>query len=264
MRKYFTWRCIGLHLLLVVLVPTFLLAGWWQYHVALGGNDLSWVYTFEWPFFAVYAVYVWWKMIHDRTTMLDRLWAVKARAAADAEGKPLHQIPGWAMDKGLSRDVVRASLEAARLHELGASAHGALGSARHDGVGAGVVRHELRLPAALAEVAGSCAVPVAQEHTGAPPAPSGAAGAPSSSLDLADEAVPVIDAQVIEDKVVFDEDLDAYNRYLAELSWRDPPKRWRAPRAPRPDASEGADGATPGATPSTSPALGEGDVRHST
>ncbi|MGH8989544.1 MAG: hypothetical protein ACRDXC_13285, partial [Acidimicrobiales bacterium] len=114
MRKYLTWRCIGLHVLVVVLVPGFLVAGWWQYHVALGGNDLSWVYTVEWPFFAVYAVYIWWKLIHDQSTPFDRLWAAKQRAAADAEGRPFHEIPGWATDKALSREVQRASREAAR------------------------------------------------------------------------------------------------------------------------------------------------------
>ena len=260
MRKYYTWRCIGLHLLVMVLVPTFVFAGWWQYHVALGGNDLSWVYTFEWPFFAVYAVYVWWKMIHDRTTMLDRLWAVKARAAADAEGKPLHQIPGWAMDKGLSRDVVRASLEAARLHELGTATRGVPVSTGHEAVGRGGVRHELHLPAALSEVSGSHAPAARQERTTA--APTDAAGAPAAaSLDLADGGAPVIDAHVVEDKVIVDEDLDAYNRYLAELSWRDPPKRWRVRRDHHAAGSDGPVAGGPRAAPGTPAALGDGDAR---
>lgn len=243
MRKYFTWRCIGLHLLVVVLVPTFLFAGWWQYHVALGGNDLSWVYTVEWPFFAVYALYVWWKMIHDRTTMLDRLWAVKARAAADAEGKPLHQIPGWAMDKSLSREVVRTSLEAARLHELGRTEAGALGTGDSEAVLAIRMPGELASAPALAQVSGpSSPAPGEQEAD---------ASGPLLESGVSDEmavepagAVPVIEARVIEDKVVVDEELDAYNRYLAELSWRDPPKRWRPPRGRgrRPQAA----GADPG------------------
>ncbi len=29
------------------------------------GNTLSWVYTFEWPFFAGYAIYMWWKLLHE-------------------------------------------------------------------------------------------------------------------------------------------------------------------------------------------------------
>jgi 2-C-methyl-D-erythritol 4-phosphate cytidylyltransferase len=37
---------------------------------------------------------------------------------------------------------------------------------------------------------------------------------------------PVVDAQVVGVKVVVDEDLAAYNRYLADLNRSDPPKRW--------------------------------------
>jgi hypothetical protein len=33
---------------------------------ALGGNSLSWAYVFEWPIFAVFAVYMWWHLLHDR------------------------------------------------------------------------------------------------------------------------------------------------------------------------------------------------------
>ena len=39
--------------------------GWWQYHRALGGNGLSWAYTFEWPLFAGFAVVFWARTIRD-------------------------------------------------------------------------------------------------------------------------------------------------------------------------------------------------------
>jgi hypothetical protein len=32
---------------------------------ALGGNELSWAYVFEWPMFAVFAVYMWWTTLHQ-------------------------------------------------------------------------------------------------------------------------------------------------------------------------------------------------------
>jgi hypothetical protein len=35
---------------------------------ALGGNSLSWAYVFEWPIFAVFAVYMWWNLLHDTDT----------------------------------------------------------------------------------------------------------------------------------------------------------------------------------------------------
>ena len=62
---WWTKRAIGLHFTLAFAFPGFLELGWWQLHRALGGNDLSWAYTFEWPFFAGYAVFVWWRLIHD-------------------------------------------------------------------------------------------------------------------------------------------------------------------------------------------------------
>ena len=46
-------------------VPGCVALTWWQASRALSGNTLSWVYTFEWPIFAAYAVYMWWKLLHD-------------------------------------------------------------------------------------------------------------------------------------------------------------------------------------------------------
>ncbi len=66
--RYFTSRCIGLHVTLLVLLPVFAWLTKWQLDRALGGNTLSWAYTFEWPLFAGYAVYVWWQLIHDQPT----------------------------------------------------------------------------------------------------------------------------------------------------------------------------------------------------
>jgi hypothetical protein len=39
--------------------------GDWQLHRALGGNGLSWAYTFEWPLFAAFAVVFWARTIRD-------------------------------------------------------------------------------------------------------------------------------------------------------------------------------------------------------
>ena len=214
MRKYFTWRCIGLHLLTIILVPTFLLAGWWQYHVALSGNDLSWVYTVEWPVFSIYAIYMWWQLIHDQRTPFDRLWAAKQRAAADASGRPLHQIPGWALDKTLTEAVVNASIEAARAPVLAAGNHpDALGSDDHG------LTYATRMTPELGngEVLGNGFVqdePVDDRVKEYP----------------LDDSESVIDVRVLEVKTVLDEELDAYNRYLAELSRKDSSDRRASPR----------------------------------
>ena len=63
-----TWlspRALGLHATVLVVVPGFLWLGWWQLHRALGGNELSWAYTVEWPFFSLYAIFMWWRLVHD-------------------------------------------------------------------------------------------------------------------------------------------------------------------------------------------------------
>ncbi len=219
MRKYFSWRCIGLHVLVLVLVSAFLLAGWWQYQVALGGNELSWVYTVEWPLFALYAIYIWWKLIHDESTPFDRLWAAKQRATADAEGKPLYEIPGWATDAALSREVLQASRAAAA----------ALAGPRVEALASPVQEPAGLMPADFDRT----------EGRNAPTTPPEA----EPGIDV-DGDRRVIDAQVLEEKGNVDEELDAYNRYLFELSRNDPPKRWSARRNDASDEESGV-GAIP-------------------
>jgi hypothetical protein len=204
MRKYFTWRNIALHVLVAVLVPVFLWLGDWQYHAAESGNTLSWVYTFEWPAFALYALYVWWQLIHDRSTALDKIRAARERAAAAASGVPIEEVPGWALDRQLSKALTRASLGKPDAPALAAGA-AARALASSSAVGA-AVGHE---PAGAVSPQGEDLL-----AAGAVPA-------------LVEDAGPeVVDAQVLDVTVEVDEELDAYNRYLAELSRSDPPKRW--------------------------------------
>jgi hypothetical protein len=63
-----TWwsrRALGLHAVILVVVPTFAGLCAWQVSRALDGNELSWAYVFEWPFFAGYAIYMWWRFLHE-------------------------------------------------------------------------------------------------------------------------------------------------------------------------------------------------------
>ena len=50
--RWLSARAVRLHLTVFVVVVGCLSLGWWQLERALSGNTLSWVYTFEWPFFA--------------------------------------------------------------------------------------------------------------------------------------------------------------------------------------------------------------------
>ena len=64
-RVWLSRRALRLHAVILIVVPAFLALCFWQVHRALGGNTLSWAYVFEWPFFAGYAVYMWWRLVHE-------------------------------------------------------------------------------------------------------------------------------------------------------------------------------------------------------
>lgn len=70
-QRWFSRRALLLHLVVLIVVPTFLRLCVWQIDRALSGNELSWAYVFEWPFFAGYALYLWWKLIHDESNDKD-------------------------------------------------------------------------------------------------------------------------------------------------------------------------------------------------
>jgi hypothetical protein len=69
---------------LLAVVPAFLALCDWQVRRALAGNELSWAYVFEWPFFAGYAVFVWWKLVHETLIPADGP-ATEVRAARELE-----------------------------------------------------------------------------------------------------------------------------------------------------------------------------------
>ncbi len=74
---------------MIVLLVAFGLLARWQLSRALGGNGLSWAYTFEWPLFGIYAIYVWWRILHEDLppsrpkTISDRQRAREASAEAE-------------------------------------------------------------------------------------------------------------------------------------------------------------------------------------
>ena len=65
MRRFLTLRWIRYHVLMVVLVVTFLALGWWQWTRGEGGNARSYGYALEWPAFAIFVVVFWVRMIRD-------------------------------------------------------------------------------------------------------------------------------------------------------------------------------------------------------
>lgn len=63
MRRLTSPRWLLLHAAALVLVVTFLVLGWWQIGRAAGGNGLSFGYAIEWPFFAGFVVFMWWREV---------------------------------------------------------------------------------------------------------------------------------------------------------------------------------------------------------
>jgi hypothetical protein len=64
-KVWFSRRAVKLHVVILIVVPAFLALCLWQVSRALGGNSLSWAYVFEWPLFAAYAIYMWWRFVHE-------------------------------------------------------------------------------------------------------------------------------------------------------------------------------------------------------
>ena len=64
-KRWFSRRALLLHLEVAIVAPGCAFAGWWQATRALAGNGLSWVYSIEWPVFALLAIAGWWYLIHE-------------------------------------------------------------------------------------------------------------------------------------------------------------------------------------------------------
>jgi hypothetical protein len=89
---WWTRRAVGLHVTIVLVVPAFLALFWWQVQRVRDGNTLSWAYVFEWPFFTGYALYLWWKLLHDQVD--------QPVATAAARGGPEAADPAAAIGVG--------------------------------------------------------------------------------------------------------------------------------------------------------------------
>ena len=63
MKGLWTPAWIARHVLALVLIAGCLALGWWQFTRATGGNALSWGYTFEWPVFAGFFGFLWWREV---------------------------------------------------------------------------------------------------------------------------------------------------------------------------------------------------------
>jgi DNA-binding transcriptional regulator of glucitol operon len=64
-RRFLSPRWLLLHAATIILFVAFLALGWWQIDRARGGNALSFGYAIEWPAFAIFVVFVWYREIRN-------------------------------------------------------------------------------------------------------------------------------------------------------------------------------------------------------
>jgi hypothetical protein len=83
MRRLLTPAWLVRHGLAAALVAAFLGLGWWQISRAASGNALSWAYAIEWPVFAGFVVFLWWREV--RRTVWGDGQPRSTRAAAPPE-----------------------------------------------------------------------------------------------------------------------------------------------------------------------------------
>lgn len=60
---------IKTHLTLIIGLALCSVAFWFELSRAEGGNGLSWAYVFEWPLLGLFALYMWWKILHPGFTI---------------------------------------------------------------------------------------------------------------------------------------------------------------------------------------------------
>jgi DNA-binding transcriptional regulator of glucitol operon len=99
-RVWFSRRALKLHAVILVVVPAFTALCVWQIRRAVDGNSLSWAYVFEWPLFAGYAIYMWWRFVHEKPEPAD------ATAAHNGSVDATRRTPAGPPDANAAQEEV--------------------------------------------------------------------------------------------------------------------------------------------------------------
>jgi hypothetical protein len=91
-RRWLSRQALLLHLAVIVWFPGCLIAFWWQVHRAFSGNGLSYLYSVEWPAFAVVGVWAWWQLVHTDPGTVGR--QAQERMAAARAARSGTEPPG--------------------------------------------------------------------------------------------------------------------------------------------------------------------------
>ncbi|WP_250035764.1 hypothetical protein [Paractinoplanes maris] len=107
MKGLWTPAWIARHVLAIVLTAGCLGLGWWQFSRAQEGNAISWGYMFEWPVFAAFVVFLWYRevqLVRKRAT---------PPAQVESEKQEDEKLPGTAVTVGRPvRVAVRSTPDA--------------------------------------------------------------------------------------------------------------------------------------------------------
>jgi hypothetical protein len=82
-KRWLAPASVKLHVIAVVSVAAMMGLFVWQLNRALAGNSLSWAYTVEWPLFAIYTVYMWWRLLHEQPEFAGTKSALRRKARAE-------------------------------------------------------------------------------------------------------------------------------------------------------------------------------------
>jgi hypothetical protein len=69
---WFAPPALKLHAALIGGVALSSAATWLEWTRARSGHEIAWIYTFEWPLFALMGIYLWWKLLRPETPNRNR------------------------------------------------------------------------------------------------------------------------------------------------------------------------------------------------
>jgi len=241
-------RSLLFHFLFVSISTGCLFAAWWQIHRAEAGNVLSYFYSVEWPAFVVVGGIGWWQLVHDTDEDIARRRAYHERVRRASAEVVARTLPRAAFALTVdSEEVASRSLPPAAqppTPALGARSDGGTPSVL---AGANVLVPQggssppvSQAGNSLMPQAGS-SPPVSQAGNSLMPQ----AGSSPPVSQAGSSLMPQAGANVLvpQDGVNLlvpqgglddeDDELAAYNRYLAYLAVKGKAKTWRNPRGDR-------------------------------
>ncbi len=107
---WFSAASLRLHVGLLAGLALCALGCWVEWRRAFQGHQAAWVYSVEWPLFALMGTYIWWRLLHDHLPGRTRRAAPADRQPSMAQPDDAHR----ADDPGLA--AWQAYLE--RLHAV--------------------------------------------------------------------------------------------------------------------------------------------------